>query len=763
MAGQLRQDIVQKTREHGKKLRTSLTHTQLSLKTVFYIVLFSIFLLTPFFFGFTLIRTNVGTISTEKRVSRVDFQWVVPNKEEIYKTVETIHLPIFKQVPSNVWMSNVFDPIAELMENAVDLRDPVKLYDYAQKENIDITPDEAEKFTKYLISDIDQGVYSELINPARRAVKQWVYYNNVISDEQYQKAMAEGGSRAIEVIRGDYIPNGNRGEILTIGSENSPLSISETSSYLEKGLYDNLWVVRQTLRTILENLIQRRINQNPTLIYSEELTNQALANRKELALKQASFIGQGETIVQRNQPITSEIFKKLQAENNAFIAQRGNGFIIKNILSKFIPVFLICLFFYILVKDKYSNKVIFGCIIVFTITITITYLILMNGRSITLVPISFLAGCVAIGGKRALGMIATATYILFIISISYQQPAELLGLISSGCLFALLAPQERFRLGILKVSILSGIVGAMIFLCWYISDGIDISLPANFSELITFNFNNSVDMLLRRSGWIFTTSIFSFALILLSLHQIQRIFGASPNIILQDLQEHPLQNKLLLKAPSTYYHCSVAAALAEAGAGACDANPLLCRISCFYHDIGKLVKPEYFTENESGISRHDILTPSMSALIIISHVKDGVEMGRQNKLPPAIIDIIEQHHGTTLVSFFLRQAREEAEDPDEVDEQQFRYPGPKPQFPEAAIVMIADSVEAASRSLEGASSASIRALVHKIIMGKLQDRQFDECTLTLTDLAKIEDALVRVLQSMFHSRVKYDNNDAKKA
>ena len=358
-------------------------------------------------------------------------------------------------------------------------------------------------------------------------------------------------------------------------------------------------------------------------------------------------------------------------------------------------------------------------------------------------------------------MLVTGIYGLFIISISYQQSAEILAIITSGCLFSLLAPVERFRSGILKTSILCGIVGAMVYLCWYISDGIDITLPSTISDFLSLNFSDSINILIKHSCWIFLTSILSFALILLCLHPIQRIFGATPNIILQDLQEHPLQNKLLLKAPSTYYHSSIAAALAEASAYACGANALLCRISCFYHDIGKLVKPEYFTENESGISRHDILTPSMSALIIVSHVKDGVEMGRQNKLPPAIIDIIEQHHGTTLVSYFLRQAKEEAEDPDEVDEQQFRYPGPKPQFPEAAIVMIADSVEAASRSLEGASSASIRALVHKIIMGKLQDRQFDECSLSFTDLAKIEDSLVRVLQSMFHSRIKYDQKDSK--
>ncbi len=759
MAGQLRQNIVQRSREFGKNNRPSYHYTHISLKTILIIIAFSLLLLTPFLIGFSIIRTNVGTIAPDDRFSRVDFQWKVPNSDKIFKEVESTHLPIFENVPYNVWMNTVFEPIAELMEKAVDFRNSQKLLEYAKTQNIELTSKEADVLTRYLLSDIDQGIYSELINPARRAVGQWIYSKGVISDEQYNLAMANGGTKSIEVIRPDNLYS--RGTIMVIGSENSPISLSQTSTYLQKGLYDKLWLVRQALRETIENILLRRVNKHPTLIYQEAISAETLKNRKELALKKASQISRGELIVERGQPITTEVFKKLRAENEAFNKQRGSSFNIKNILSKFILSFLVCLLFYIILNGRVRKKALIGTALTFIITVFITYLILLNGRSITLVPIGFLAGCVAIGSRRTIGMLITGIYGLFIISISYQQSAEILAIITSGCLFALLAPVERFRSGILKTSILCGIVGAMVYLCWYISDGIDITLPSTVSDFLSLNFSDSINILIKHSCWIFLTSILSFALILLCLHPIQRIFGATPNIILQDLQEHPLQNKLLLKAPSTYYHSSIAAALAEAGAYSCGANALLCRISCFYHDIGKLVKPEYFTENESGVSRHDILTPSMSALIIVSHVKDGVEMGRQNKLPPAIIDIIEQHHGTTLVSYFLRQAKEEAEDPDEIDEQQFRYPGPKPQFPEAAIVMIADSVEAASRSLEGASSASIRALVHKIIMGKLQDRQFDECSLSFTDLAKIEDSLVRVLQSMFHSRVKYDQKKSK--
>ncbi len=760
MAGQLRHEIVQRSRENGRILRSAHSHTYVPIKTILILTVLSLFLITPFLLGFSIIPINVGTIATEDRFSRVDFQWKVPNTTEIFREVEKTHLPIFENVPYNVWMNEVFEPIAELMERAIDLRDPDKLFKYAQDNNIEITKQEAEILTNYLLSDIDQGIYSELINPARRAVGQWIYTKGVISDEQYALAMSEGGNRSIEVIRPDNLFS--RGLIMTIGSENGPISISETASYLQKGLYDKLWLVRQALRETIENILEKRISQHPTLIYQKDLTAQTLENRKTLALKKASHINKGELIIERGQPITSEVYTKLRTENEAYNKQRGSRFNFKNILSKFILTFLLCLFFYIISRKRVPKKVLVGTVLTFMITVCISYIILLNGRSITLVPIGFLAGTVAIGSKKTVGMLVTAMYALFIIAISYQQPSEILAITAIGTLFSILVPQERFRLGILKASAISGIIGVMVYLCWYISDGIDIAFPNNISDLIALHFSDSIDILLRRSGWILASSIVSFALILLSLKAIQRIFDATPTIILQDLQEHQLQNKLLLKAPSTYYHSSIAAALAEAAANACCGNALLCRTSCLYHDIGKLVKPEYFTENESGISRHDILTPSMSALIIVSHVKDGAEMGRQNKLPKAIIDIIEQHHGTTQVSYFLRQAMEEAEDPSEVDEQQFRYPGPRPQFIEAAVVMIADSVEAASRSLEGASSASIRALVHKIIMGKLHDQQFDDCSLTFKDLARIEDALVRVLQSMFHSRVKYDKKETKK-
>ncbi|MBN1256386.1 MAG: HDIG domain-containing protein, partial [Planctomycetes bacterium] len=212
---------------------------------------------------------------------------------------------------------------------------------------------------------------------------------------------------------------------------------------------------------------------------------------------------------------------------------------------------------------------------------------------------------------------------------------------------------------------------------------------------------------------------------------------------------------LVLEAPGTYHHSVIIGNLAEAAAEAIGANPLLVRVASYYHDIGKIVKPEYFTENDTGRSRHDNISPSISALIIMAHVKDGVEMGHAYKLPQDILDIMEQHHGDSVISYFYQRAQEMSEDPGEVSKGAFRYPGPKPQTREAAILLLADCVEAASRSLSEPTPAHIKELVHRIVNGRLMEHQLDDSPLTFRDISTIEASFVRTLTAMYHSRVPY--------
>jgi cyclic-di-AMP phosphodiesterase PgpH len=240
---------------------------------------------------------------------------------------------------------------------------------------------------------------------------------------------------------------------------------------------------------------------------------------------------------------------------------------------------------------------------------------------------------------------------------------------------------------------------------------------------------------------------------------IESLFGYTTDIKLLELanMDHPLLKDLILQAPGTYHHSIIVGSLVEAGAKSIAANPLLARVSAYYHDIGKLKKPLYFIENVGGEeNKHDHLTPTMSSLILISHVKDGVEMARENRLGERIGHIIQQHHGTSLISYFYQKAKEkENPEMESINDNDFRYPGPKPQTKEAGIVMLADSVEAASRALAEPTPSRINNLVKRITNNIFVDGQLEECELTLKDLQKIQESFNRILTAIFHQRIDY--------
>jgi putative nucleotidyltransferase with HDIG domain len=239
---------------------------------------------------------------------------------------------------------------------------------------------------------------------------------------------------------------------------------------------------------------------------------------------------------------------------------------------------------------------------------------------------------------------------------------------------------------------------------------------------------------------------------------------------------HPLLRRMTIEAPGTYHHSLVVANLAEAAAEAIGANATLCRVCSYFHDVGKLVKPEYFTENMNfERNPHDDLAPTMSALIIIAHVKEGIDLALKHKLNQRIIDIIQEHHGTSLVYYFFQRALQQQEDAraggkimnmreedvPEVGEESFRYSGPKPQTKESAIVSLADIVESASRSLEKPTPQKIEQLVDELIEERIADRQLDECDLTLGELKIIAERFRFTLMTMLHSRIAYPKQETR--
>jgi putative nucleotidyltransferase with HDIG domain len=252
---------------------------------------------------------------------------------------------------------------------------------------------------------------------------------------------------------------------------------------------------------------------------------------------------------------------------------------------------------------------------------------------------------------------------------------------------------------------------------------------------------------------------------------LEGVFGLTTEMSWLELSDlnHPLLRKMQIEAPGTFHHSLIVASLAESAAEAIGANAVMSRVCAYFHDIGKLNKPEYFIENQGGANPHDGLTPTMSALIIVAHVKDGVDLAMKNKLNPRILEVIQEHHGDSLVYYFYRKAQERllkhdiekgngpsnTDDLPKIDEKSFRYPGPIPQTRESGIISLADAIESASRTISKPSPSRIRALVDEIIFKRVRDGQLDSCSLTLKELKTIREVFSSTLRSMLHARIEY--------
>lgn len=312
--------------------------------------------------------------------------------------------------------------------------------------------------------------------------------------------------------------------------------------------------------------------------------------------------------------------------------------------------------------------------------------------------------------------------------------------------------QVERRSSVLRCGLSIGLVNAALVACLNLVSVVAISSTVDFSTL-------AVNCVFAFSGGILN------ALVMLSFSPIaEALFNYTTNIQLIELanMNHPLLREMIVRAPGTYHHSQLVGILAEAGARSIGANALLARVASYYHDIGKMRKPQYFIENQKGDNPHDRLSPSMSALIIEAHVRDGLEMAREYKLPKAIVDFIPEHQGTKLIGYFYNKAKKLATPDTRIDERDFRYKGPRPQSREAGIVMLADTIEAAVRSMPEKAPQKIQSMVEKLVNMHFVDAQLDECDLTLRDLHSIIEAFIKILIGIYHQRVEYPEQQQSK-
>lgn len=407
-----------------------------------------------------------------------------------------------------------------------------------------------------------------------------------------------------------------------------------------------------------------------------------------------------------------------------------------------VPFFLFVIYLYLRSRGLIvKNCTLTNLSLVYLLIFTGGYFVCINSLPLYLIPFSLLSMILMLlFGSLEVSFIVSLALAVSLASVSLFPLELVIFFIISSILGAVLVKGARKRNTVISAGIIIGLVqSALLF----------------FMGNINFGFS-------YKSLFFLVNGLLVSIIVLGVLPIFEYLFKAVTNISLLELADshQPLLGLLIQEAPGTYHHSLIVGNLSEAAAQAIGANALLSRVGAYYHDIGKLEKPEYFSENQDrALNKHDNLSPAMSKLVIMKHVKEGVELARKHRLNPALIDFIEQHHGKGLVYYFYLRALENPKEGQEVEEEGYRYPGPKPNSKETAIVLLADSVEAAVRSLKEPTAAAIEDLVHKVINNKFIDGQLDECDLALKDLEKISAVFIRLLCGIYHTRASYPDKD----
>jgi cyclic-di-AMP phosphodiesterase PgpH len=463
-------------------------------------------------------------------------------------------------------------------------------------------------------------------------------------------------------------------------------------------------------------------------------------------------IKKGEIIVREGERINEEHRKKLSAVH-AFAKQEK--FTVKKFLSFFVLLFLL-----LAIIIEYAEKNIKK----FTLSVKD----LLFGATFTIFSVLLVKTCSLVFEYYAPSHIEQLFYVIpiFLFGIVFRIVLFSEAAIIFSAIFSIVL---GFTFGNSLAIFLYAFVGNI--LASYFSgkcENRNVILKAGVYTAIVMGFLSIIfDIFLQhtlgnisiRFGFLLLSGVASSFIALGILPVIESVFDYTTDIKLLELAnlENPLLEDMMLNAPGTYHHSIVVGNLAKAAAESIGAHPLLTRVAAYYHDIGKLKMPHYYIENRVGTEdAHEDLTPNMSALIILSHTKEGVELAQEHKIGTKITEIIKQHHGTSLVSYFYSKAKEQ-EDPDlhVIEEKDYRYTGPKPQTKETGIIMLADAVEAASRTLEDPTPKRIETHVQNVIENIFLDGQLDECELTLKDLHAIQKSFITIFIGIFHQRIEY--------
>lgn len=545
----------------------------------------------------------------------------------------------------------------------------------------------------------------------------------------------------LEIVDKTYEKNINENDEASLnGARDSAVSMVDKLNVSDK------------LKTTLEDLIREQIN--PNCFYDEEKTQELIEETRKSVAKVE--IKQNQIIVKEGVPVTQDELDILSSLGMLDDGNRTSTYLyIYLILAVFLGMIMFLQYNYI--DRNYSD--IFKNTKKITLISVINLMTLIFARTIGIIsPFLIPFACapmlltLLINYKISI-VISILNVIVISIATSFDSQIIMIGVVSS-VLGATLLRKMQQRNDMLYSTIYISVVGAIIT----VSTGILIS--SNLREVLT------------KSAMTFVAGVLAGIFALGILPFLEGTFNEVTTLKLLELSNpnHPLLKKLLMEAPGTYHHSMLVANLAEMASEEVGANSVVVRIGSYYHDVGKTERPYFFGENQmGGENPHTHMKPNLSAKIIISHVKDGIELAKKYNLPKVIQDIIGEHHGTTLVKYFYYTMKNNSENPDDIKEEDYRYPGPIPSSKEAGIIMLADSVEAAVRSIKEPNEDKIKEMINNIINDKLSCGQLNNCNLTIKDIEKIRKCFLTALNGIYHHRIEYpkekikslsnDNND----
>lgn len=681
---------------------------------------------------------QVGTRSEKSITAPIqieDSKATLKAQEEAAERVQ----PIYTYVPlrNDVLVTQLLERIERLNQDTdISTQDKISIY----REEI---PRRVDDFVKNFVSaNRGNDAYSpELLEEMLRVIEQQTYR---IPEETFIKIprLDSEDISQMKVVARDIVSS------LMNETTDAQTPRAKVAEMVSTSSLDD-----RTAREVVQELARVSITANKFM--DEEATKEAKVEARENT--PPVFIKQGDILVERGQLITPELYELLG--KNGLLKDEVNywpelGLLIFSILLS------LGIFMFIRQSNagyfKFNNSQLLMMVLIYVITLVSMHLagyLQSDGRTYVgyLAPVAVGAILLTLLLEMSLAYFSVIIFTILASVILNVQQGEIFdfrfglfaAITSCVAIFSLHRASQRSTL--LKGGIMVSLFGTLaVFMMLLIKDGEWTGTETLYSL-----------------GFAFAGGLLTAILVIGLMPFFEVTFGILSALKLVELSNpnHPLLRKLLTETPGTYHHSVMVGNLSEAAAEAIGADGLLCRVGSFYHDIGKTKRPIYFIENQNNMENpHDSIEPKLSKSIIVAHARDGVEMLKEYKLPKPIRDIAEQHHGTTFLHYFyhkaLRLAEEQGVEPD-FTEDDFRYPGPKAQSKEAAIVGIADSVEAAVRSLRKPTVEQVESMIEKIIKGRLDDHQFNDCDLTMKELDIIAKTLKETVMGIFHSRIEY--------